>query len=88
MQLQADASNVIKDGYDQFSFKAGGHQHRFEASKPTERDGWVVAIEKAIEEAKGLKEEITGRESYKKNVEEYCELHHGHSFGMNYVFHQ
>ncbi|KAL2410526.1 hypothetical protein ABEF95_002200 [Exophiala dermatitidis] len=67
----ADASNVIKDGYDQFSFKAGGHQHRFEASKPTERDGWVVAIEKAIEGAKGLKEEITGRESYKKNVEEY-----------------
>lgn len=70
--IQADASNVTKEGYNQFSFKAGSHQHRFEATKAEERDSWVVAIEKAIEEAKALKEEVTGRESYKKNVEEYC----------------
>ncbi|KAK5464985.1 hypothetical protein LTS15_001548 [Exophiala xenobiotica] len=67
----ADASNVTKEGFNQFSFKAGSHQHRFETTQSKERDSWVVAIEKAIEEAKGLKEDITGRESYKKNVEEY-----------------
>lgn len=67
----ADASNVTKEGFNQFCFKAGSHQHRFETTKSEERDSWVVAIEKAIEEAKGLKEDITGRESYKKNVEEY-----------------
>ncbi|KIW38033.1 uncharacterized protein PV06_10009 [Exophiala oligosperma] len=67
----ADASTVTKEGFNQFSFKAGNHHHRFEATKAEERDSWVVAVEKAIEEAKGLKEEITGRESYKKNVEEY-----------------
>jgi hypothetical protein len=70
--LQADATAVTKDGFDQFSFKVGSHHHRFEASKPAERDSWVVAIEKAIEEAKALKEELIGRESYKKNFEEYC----------------
>ncbi|EXJ77797.1 hypothetical protein A1O3_10026 [Capronia epimyces CBS 606.96] len=67
----ADASSVTKEGYNLFSFKAGSHQHRFEATKADERASWIVAIEKAIEEAKGLKEEIIGRESYKKNVEEY-----------------
>ncbi|EXJ86039.1 hypothetical protein A1O1_06408 [Capronia coronata CBS 617.96] len=67
----ADASSVAKEGYNQFSFKAGSHQHRFEANTPKERDSWVLAVEKAVEEAKGLKEEIIGRESYKKNVEDY-----------------
>ena len=64
--------NVAREGFQQFSFKAGNHQHRFEASKSDERDGWIAAIEKGIQEAKDLKEEITNRESYKKNVEEYC----------------
>ncbi|KIX08159.1 uncharacterized protein Z518_02815 [Rhinocladiella mackenziei CBS 650.93] len=68
----ADASAVTKEGHNQFSFKAGTHQHRFEVGKPEERDSWIVAIEKAIKEAKELKDEITGRESYKKNVEEYA----------------
>ncbi|KIX94384.1 uncharacterized protein Z520_09770 [Fonsecaea multimorphosa CBS 102226] len=67
----SDASNVIKEGL-QFSFKAGAHVHRFEASSAKERDSWVAGVEKAIEEAKSLKEEITGSESYKKNVEEYA----------------
>lgn len=58
----------------QFSFRVGTHQHRFETITTKERDGWIVAIEKAIEEAKELKEELTARESYKKNVEEYCKL--------------
>ncbi|EXJ68254.1 uncharacterized protein A1O5_08869 [Cladophialophora psammophila CBS 110553] len=66
----SDASSVTKEGF-QFSFKSGAHVHRFEASSSKERDSWIAAVEKAIEEAKSLKEDITERESYKKNVEEY-----------------
>lgn len=65
---------MTKEGFNQFSFKVGTHQHRFEATTSKERDSWVVAVEKATEEAKGLKEDILGRESYKTNIEEYCEL--------------
>ncbi|KIV79135.1 hypothetical protein PV11_06718 [Exophiala sideris] len=68
----ADASNVTKEGFSNFSFKAGTHQHRFEATGPKERDSWVVAIEKSIEEAKVLKEDVRERESYKKNMDEYA----------------
>ncbi|KAK5021543.1 hypothetical protein LTS07_010950 [Exophiala sideris] len=68
----ADASNVTKEGFSNFSFKAGTHQHRFEATGPKERDSWVVAIEKSIEEAKVLKEDVRERESYKKNIDEYA----------------
>ncbi|KIW67434.1 hypothetical protein PV04_06690 [Phialophora macrospora] len=66
-----EASVVTKEGFNQFSFKAGAHQHRFEAATSKERDSWVLAVEKIIEDTKGLKDEITGRDSYKKNVEEY-----------------
>ncbi|ETI22177.1 hypothetical protein G647_06250 [Cladophialophora carrionii CBS 160.54] len=66
-----DASTVTKEGFNQFSFKAGAHQHRFEAATSKERDSWILAVEKIIEETKGLKDEITGRDSYKKNLEEF-----------------
>ena len=46
--------------------------HRFEATTSKERDSWVVAVEKIVEEIKGLKDELIGRDSYKKNFDEYC----------------
>jgi hypothetical protein len=63
---------VTKEGFNQFSFKSGGIQHRFEAQTSKERDSWIVAVEKIIEETKDLKEDITARDTYKKNLEEYC----------------
>ena len=39
-------------------FKIHGHKHAFEASTLTERDGWFVAVESAIVEAKEAKESI------------------------------
>jgi hypothetical protein len=51
--------------------KVGNHVHKFETGNGAERDSWIAVIEKKVEEAKGLKDEITGRDSYKKNVEEY-----------------
>jgi hypothetical protein len=57
-----------------FSFEVQGKTHKFEASTASERDSWVVAIEKQIEESKTLKDEITAKDSYKKNVEDYCKF--------------
>ena len=65
---------MTKEGVDGFSFKLGSHTHKFEASTSTERDSWVVAIEKHVEESKAIKNEITSTDSYKTNVEEYCKF--------------
>ena len=54
-----------------FSFKLHGHNHKFEAASEAERDSWVVALQKIVEESKDLKADITGRDSYKKTVEGY-----------------
>ena len=35
---------------------------------PRSVTAWIVAFEKKLEEAKGLKDDITGRDSYKKNM--------------------
>ena len=70
-KFQHDVTNVTKSGPEVFSFDFSGHTHKFEASSSKERDAWVVAVEKGVEEAKGMKEDVTGRESYKKSIEEY-----------------
>lgn len=62
---------MTKVGTTDFTFKVGTHTHKFEATTGAERDSWVVAITKFIEEAKEMKAEITGRESYKKTIEGY-----------------
>lgn len=49
----------------------GKKHHKFEAQTTAERDSWIVAIEKAIEESKAIKEEVTGRPSYKSTLEGY-----------------
>ena len=71
-RCQHDVSNTTKEAGERFSFKVGHQVHRFEAPHTADRDSWVVAIEKKVAEAKEMKADIHGRESYKKNVEEYC----------------
>ncbi|KPI43741.1 uncharacterized protein AB675_6177 [Cyphellophora attinorum] len=67
-----DIGSITKDGMHLFSFEdSHGKTHKFEATSTTERDSWVVALEKQKEEGKSLKEELTGRDSYKKNIEDY-----------------
>ncbi|KAK7530075.1 Pleckstrin homology domain-containing protein [Phyllosticta citricarpa] len=65
----ADASDVTKEGNVAFFFKFHGHKHQFEASSQAERDGWIVSIEKGIEEAKAASEEVTGSDEYKATIE-------------------
>ena len=67
--LQSEASDVAKEGANNFSFKLHSHKHIFQASNNTERDGWVVATEKAVEEAKAAKEAVTGSDEYKSAIE-------------------
>ena len=59
-----DATELSKDGSVAFHFKLHGGKHTFEAKTTAERNGWFVAFEKAIEEAKASKEAVIGYESY------------------------
>ena len=72
--LQAEAINVTKQGSLGFSFEVHGKSHKFEAANAGERDSWVVAIEKQVEESKAIKDEITSKDSYKDNVKEFCKF--------------
>ncbi|KAF2656535.1 hypothetical protein K491DRAFT_374353 [Lophiostoma macrostomum CBS 122681] len=64
----SEGTDLSKDGLANFHLKLHGHKHTFEASTLAERNGWFVAIEKAIEEAKAAKEGIVGSESYKEEL--------------------
>lgn len=65
----SDATDLHKDGTLAFAFKIHGHKHTFEAQSAPERNGWFVAAEKAIEEAKAAKEGIVSSDSYKEQLE-------------------
>lgn len=56
---------------EEFFFKAHGDKHTFKAKSTAERSSWVVALEKKIEEAKAMKDEIQGSEGYKKHMEAF-----------------
>ncbi|KAF2032035.1 hypothetical protein EK21DRAFT_62070 [Setomelanomma holmii] len=65
----AYAEGLHKDGTLAFACKISGHKHAFEAQTAPERDGWFVAVEKAIAEAKEAKEGIESSEGYKTEKE-------------------
>jgi hypothetical protein len=66
---KAYATDRAKDGAVAFAFKISGHKHTFEATTAAERDGWFVAVEKAITEAKASKDTIESSEGYKEHKE-------------------
>jgi hypothetical protein len=59
------------EGMDEFFFKAHGQKHTFQVKNEADRAGWLVALEKKIDEAKAMKDEIHGSEGYKKRLESY-----------------
>ncbi|KAF1915210.1 Pleckstrin homology domain-containing protein [Ampelomyces quisqualis] len=65
----AYATDLHKDGTQVLTFKISGSKHTFEAETAAERDGWYVAIEKAISEAQEAKEGIESSEAYKEQKE-------------------
>jgi hypothetical protein len=68
---QSEATSVLIEGMEEFFFKAHGDKHTFKAKNSEERSGWVAALEKKIEEAKAMKDEIQGSEGYKKHLESF-----------------
>ncbi|KAL5120196.1 hypothetical protein ACEQ8H_001753 [Pleosporales sp. CAS-2024a] len=65
----AYAADLHKDGANAFAFKISGSKHAFEAQTVAERDGWYLAVEKAIADAKEAKEAIESSEGYKEEKE-------------------
>ena len=66
---QAEATDLTKDGTIAFHFKLHGHKHTFEATSAPERNGWFMAAEKIIEEAKASRDEILASAGYKEQLE-------------------
>lgn len=64
----SEATDLSKDGTVAFFFKLHGHKHTFEAATLKERNGWFVAFEQKIEEAKAAKEGVVSSEGYKEEL--------------------
>jgi hypothetical protein len=73
---QAYATDLHKDGALAFALKISGHKHTFEGQTSAERDGWYVAVEKAIAEAKEAKDGIESSEGYKEQKEKISMHNH------------
>jgi hypothetical protein len=71
----SEASDLEKAAVHEFSFKINQHKHTFKATSDAERDAWVVAIEKAVTEAKANKDSITNHESYKETLASLAKSH-------------
>lgn len=67
----ADAEDIKEAGTNEFSFKLGGHKHKFDAPNGGERDSWLAAVKKIAEEAKAKKEEILASDSYKATIAKF-----------------
>ena len=71
MGTKSDAADVVKEGILDLSVKIHGQKHTFQAPSKRERDGWLVALEKAVQEAKSSREGVVGSEGYKSNLSKY-----------------
>jgi hypothetical protein len=61
---------VTKGDLNEFTFKLHGHKHAFQASTKAERDGWVVAIESRLADAKASRDGLVGSEGYKNHIKQ------------------
>ena len=59
---------MAKEGIVDFSFKINGHRHIFQATTMRERDGWFLAIDKAVADAKAKREDILSSDGYKETI--------------------
>lgn len=61
----AEVGDIQTVGIDEIVFRLGGQKYVLLAKTAVEREGWVLGIKAAQEEALAKKEEITGSEEYK-----------------------
>lgn len=69
--FQSEVTDVVKEGFYDFSFKFHDKKQSFQATKSSERDGWLAAINNAVTEASGAKENLRGTDGYKSNYKKY-----------------
>ena len=73
-RTQADMSDVAKGNFNDFSVSVNGHKYTFQATTKAERDGWLVAIETKLPDAKSSKESIVGSEGYKEKLDKFGKI--------------
>ena len=64
-------SDVAKGDFNDFSVKLHGKNHTFQALNKAERDGWIVAIEPQVSDAKANREKLFATPGYKSALEKY-----------------
>ena len=72
--VQAEASDLIKEGGLEFHFKLHGQKHSFQAASMSERDAWVAGMERAAAEAKATSSAIMAGSGYKEHMEKLGKL--------------
>jgi len=66
-------TDLEKGTFNDFSFKLHGKTHTFQAVTKVEKDGWLVAIETKLSDAKTSREGIVGSSGYKSALQQYGE---------------
>ncbi|EMD01071.1 hypothetical protein BAUCODRAFT_194417 [Baudoinia panamericana UAMH 10762] len=64
-----DAEALKKEGPHDIHFRVHAHQHTLKAANETERDGWYMSLERAMEMGKAEKESMRASEGYKAEME-------------------
>lgn len=65
---QSEATDIVREGYTEFSFKLHGHKHSFQAESLQEREGWLAALKRTAELAAGKRGEVLASSGYKDSV--------------------
>ncbi|KAK3725145.1 hypothetical protein LTR37_000656 [Vermiconidia calcicola] len=64
-----DATDLRKESSSDIAFKLHGQELVLKATSDTERDGWYMSLEKAVEMGKAQKDEVRESEGYKSEME-------------------
>lgn len=79
-----EATDLNKQPTHEIAFRLHGQEHSLKASSDAERDGWYMAIEKAMELGKANKEDVRESEGYKSEMEKLSEFFYPQSSMLLY----
>ena len=64
-------TDLAKGNFNDFSVTIHSHKYTFQALNRAERDGWLVALEPKISDAKSSREGIVNGQGYKTQLEKF-----------------
>lgn len=64
-------TDMAKGNFNDFTVSIKGNKHTFQAQTKGERDGWLVALESKITDAKSARSNIVGSTGYKSQHEKF-----------------